>query len=173
MMRQDWVKPYHDKATEAWINHVYPVNKGNMKRVDNQREWPRGLKVRSKGMVQLSVYELRLVKPIGPQNIATKIKTALPPRSRLQEKTTRGLLTWGHFKFRQRLQQKAELVRGCTVVICDEPYTSKTCGACGNIHKKLSGIKCPNPSCSYVADRDANGAHNIFARYMMVNGIEV
>jgi len=26
-------------------------------------------------MMQVSVYELRLVKPIGPQNIATKIKT--------------------------------------------------------------------------------------------------
>jgi len=28
MMRPDWVKPYHDKLTEGWINHVYPVNKG-------------------------------------------------------------------------------------------------------------------------------------------------
>jgi len=61
---------------------------------------------------------------------------------RLHKKTTRGLLTWDHFKFRLRLIQKAELVRGYTVVICDEPYTFKTCGACGNIHKKLA---CPHP----------------------------
>jgi len=82
-MRHDRVKPYHDKVTEGWTNHVYPVNKGNMKR------WPRGLKVRNKGMIHVSVYEPRLVKPIEPRNIATKIKNTLPvpeqkapPRSR-------------------------------------------------------------------------------------------
>ena len=76
MTRTDWVKPYHDKVTESWINHVYPVNKGNMKRVDNQ--WARGFKVRSKGMIHVSVYDSRLVIPIEPRNIATKIKNALP-----------------------------------------------------------------------------------------------
>jgi len=85
---------------------------------------------------------------------------------RLNKKTTRGLLTWGHFKFRQRLLQMAELLRRCTVVICDESYTSTTCDAYGNIHKNMSGNKtflCPNPSCSYVAGRDANGA-----RYVLI-----
>jgi len=24
MMRPDWIKPYDDKVTEGWINHVYP-----------------------------------------------------------------------------------------------------------------------------------------------------
>ena len=76
MTRTDWVKPYHDKVTESWINHVYPVNKGNMKRVDNQ--WARGFKVRSKGMIHVSVYDSRLVIPIEPRNIATNIKNALP-----------------------------------------------------------------------------------------------
>ena len=62
-----------------------------------------------------------------------------------------------------------------TVIICEEPDTSKTCGMCGDIHEKLGGnknFKCPNPSCSYVADRDANGVRYIFARYMTVNGVE-
>jgi len=45
-MRPDWVTPCHDKLTEGWINHVFPVNKGNMERVDNQ-QWPRGLHVRT------------------------------------------------------------------------------------------------------------------------------
>ena len=69
------------------------------------------------------------------------------PRARLNKKTTRRLLTWRHYVFLQRLMQKAELLHRCTVVICDEPYTPKTCGACGNIHNKLSGnktFKCPN-----------------------------
>ena len=39
-MRPDCAKPYHDKVTEGWMNHVYPADVGNMKRVDSQREWP-------------------------------------------------------------------------------------------------------------------------------------
>jgi len=39
---------------------------------------------------------------------------------------------WSHYKFRQRLLQKAELTAGCTVILCYEPYTSKTCGAQGD-----------------------------------------
>ena len=136
---------YHDKVTEGWINHVYPVNKGQMKRVDNQREWPGGLKVRSKGMIDVSIHEPGLVKPTGPHNIA-KFETSQMVKRRgcsLNKKTTWGLLTWCHYVFRQGRLQKAELVRGCTVIICtviicEKPYTSKTCGACGTIHEKLA-----------------------------------
>ena len=56
------------------------------------------------------------------------------------------MLNWSHYKFHQRLLQKAELTAGCTVIMCHEPYTSKTCGACGHIYKNLGGRKvfmCP------------------------------
>jgi len=43
---------------------------------------------------------------------------------RLNKKTTRRLLTWRHYVFRQLLLRKAELMRGCTVIISEEPYTS-------------------------------------------------
>jgi len=49
--------------------------------------------------------------------------------------------TWRHYVFQQRQQQKAELVRGYTVIIFDESYTPVTCGAYGNIHEKLDGKK--------------------------------
>ena len=52
----------------------------------------------------------------------------------LRAKTVRGMYSWRHYIFRQRLLAKAELVPGCTVIECDEPYTSKTYGACGFIH---------------------------------------
>ena len=60
----------------------------------------------------------------------------------------------------------------CKVVICDEDYTSKTCGKCGKIHEKLSGsklFKCPY--CHIEIDRDVNGARNILLRCITLNDI--
>jgi len=50
------------------------------------------------------------------------------------------------------------------VVECDEPYTSKTRGCCGEINTKLGDAK--TFKCGYVADRDINGARNILLRYL-------
>ena len=60
------------------------------------------------------------------------------------------------------------------MAICDEPYTSKTCGGCGAIHAKLGASKkfvCPAVGCGYKADRDANGARNILLRYLTIHKI--
>jgi hypothetical protein len=40
----------------------------------------------------------------------------------------------------------------CTVIECDEAYTSKTCGKCGKVHAKLGSNK-TFKWCDYVADR--------------------
>jgi putative transposase len=86
---------------------------------------------------------------------------------KLNSKTARSLLTWSHYKFREMLITKAELYPWVKVVVCDEAFTSKTCGQCGHIHDKLGGSKVFRcPKCSYVADRDANGARNIMLRYL-------
>ena len=53
------------------------------------------------------------------------------------------MLTWSHYKFRQRLKSKAEET-GVKVMIQDEAYTSKTCSRCGNIqdiNKKIYKCK--------------------------------
>lgn len=92
-------------------------------------------------------------------------------KRKIRKKTVRNMLTWRHYQFRQYLIAKAEL-HGCTVVVCDEPYTSKTCSCCGNIHSKLGGskvFKCPK--CSVTMDRDVNGAKNILLRYLTINGL--
>ncbi len=89
---------------------------------------------------------------------------------KIRSRTVRGMVTWSHFRFRQRLLAKARAYPDCRIVICDEAYTSKTCGKCGQLHHKLGGnkiFKCP--SCSVVIDRDVNGARNILLRFLTLN----
>ncbi len=86
---------------------------------------------------------------------------------KLNSKTARGMCTWSHYAFRQRFISKAELFPWCTVIVCNEAYTSKTCGQCGSLYNKLGSSKtflCP--SCGYKADRDVSAARNILLRYL-------
>lgn len=88
---------------------------------------------------------------------------------KINGKTARAMCTWAHYRFRQRLLQKAELQPWCRVIECDEAYTSKTCGACGHLHHKLGGSKrfrCPRADCGYEADRDVSAARNILIRFL-------
>ena len=93
---------------------------------------------------------------------------------KITKKTVRTMLTWSHYKFRQLLLHRAKRESDCTVIICDEAYTSKTCGKCGKIHDKLGGnkvFKCPQPGCNHVADRDFDAARKILIRYLVLNCI--
>ena len=115
-----------------------------------------------------------LKKEIDYQTIAFLEKNArcvlLPPfkvhgmASRLHHKTARQLMCWGHGLFKERLLEKASR-SGLQVMIAPEHYTSKTCGGCGMLDQKLGGKKQYNcSSCGFRADRDHNGARNIFLR---------
>ena len=91
-------------------------------------------------------------------------------KRRIRSKTARAMLTWAHYRFKQRLLNKAREFPWCTPIICDEHYTSKTCGHCGEIHNGLGGnkiFKCPQ--CHYTLDRDINGARNILIRYLTLH----
>lgn len=86
---------------------------------------------------------------------------------KIHSKTARGMLTWSHYAFRELLKNKAELYPWVRVIECEEPYTSKTCGCCGELNHTLGGsktFKCKG--CGFVADRDVNGARNILLRYL-------
>jgi len=86
---------------------------------------------------------------------------------KLNKNTTRNMLTWSHYSFRELLKNKAELYPWVNVIECTEEYTSKTCGRCGEINSKLGGaktFKCK--PCGFVADRDINGARNILLKYL-------
>ena len=103
-----------------------------------------------------------------------KFGVAQMVQGRLNKTTKNHMLTWRHYVFRRRLKEKAALVPGCTVIECIEPYTSKTCGQCAHLHQKLGGrkvFKCPNPTCGFVADRDAHAARNILMRWLTLMGL--
>jgi putative transposase len=88
-------------------------------------------------------------------------------RRKIDKKTTRSLLSWNHYKFRMRLLSKIREYPWCKVELCNESYTSKTCGQCGFIHEKLEGnktFKCPQ--CNFTCDRDHNASRNIWLKHL-------
>jgi len=83
----------------------------------------------------------------------------------INEKTVRSMLAWSHYLFRKRFLDKSK-DSGCTLLLVDEDYTTKTCSNCGNIHQKIGSakvFKCS--SCDFVIDRDYNGAVNIMLKF--------
>ena len=99
--------------------------------------------------------------------------TVIIPRFESQEMSmknrnstcNRNLLQLKHFRFRQRLNDKFELLQGTRVIECTEEYTSKTCTGCGKINNDLGAsewFSCG--SCGLEVDRDINGARNIYLK---------
>ena len=105
-------------------------------------------------------YAAVLIPEFGVQQMVQKGKR------KIGKKTSKAMLLWSHYRFRQRLLHKSREYN-CKMIVCNEAYTSKTCGLCGVLHEALGGRKtfcCP--SCKGVLDRDANGARNILLRYL-------
>jgi putative transposase len=92
----------------------------------------------------------------------------------LRSKTVRAMLTWAHYRFKQILKSKCELMSCQIFDDLSEAYTSKTCSACGWIDQKLGGkkvFKCK--SCKSEIDRDVNGARGFFLRSVIKLGISI
>jgi putative transposase len=82
-------------------------------------------------------------------------------KRKIGKETTRKMINWKHFQFRQLLIAKG-LTIGTNVYVGTEEYTSKTCGNCFWINTKLKGereLQCEN--CNLVFHRDINAARNI------------
>lgn len=93
---------------------------------------------------------------------------------RIGSKTARAMLGWAHFRFRQRLLNKCREYPWCKVIICDEHYTSKTCGNCGFIDYNLGQKKTFScPQCCTEMDRDVNAARNILLRFLTLNESQI
>ena len=78
------------------------------------------------------------------------------------------MLTWSHFKFRERLKAKSRLYPNMVIVENSEAYTTKTCSCCGSSNN-VGGSKvfrCSSVGCGFVGDRDANAAKNIWLRFL-------
>lgn len=87
--------------------------------------------------------------------------------SKLKHKTSRAMLGWAHYRFKQKLRSKAEEY-SCKVVDCTEEYTSKTCGNCGEISSIGGKEVWTCNHCGCVHDRDINGARNILLKQMFL-----
>lgn len=72
----------------------------------------------------------------------------------------RDLLQLKHFLFQQRLKSKCDS-RNCSLDICTEEYTSKTCGVCGRLNNVGGKDVYSCSKCLLIIDRDVNGARNI------------
>lgn len=82
----------------------------------------------------------------------------------ISKNTSRRMLLLAHYRFRQRLLNKAKQY-GRNVVIVNEAYTTKTCTRCGVLNNKVGGKKtfiCND--CYLIIGRDDNGARNILLR---------
>jgi putative transposase len=88
---------------------------------------------------------------------------------KINAETVRKMLSWSHYKFRERLINKSREYN-CEVVVCNESYTSMTCSKCGEENKTLGSqrvFKCKN--CKVKIGRDLNGARNILLRALVVS----
>jgi putative transposase len=151
------------------VQHAWQAKKGSKRRT-TKRAWLRMLdKIKNKVKEihrKLAVWLCENYKVILIPTFESS-KMACRAKRKINSKTARNMLTWSHYGFRQLLKAKAELYTCVTVVDCEEPYTSKTCGCCGEINVKLGGAKTFRcKKCGYVADRDINGARNILLRYL-------
>ena len=86
---------------------------------------------------------------------------------KLRHKTSRAMLGWAHYRFKMKLRAKAEEY-SCTVIDCNESYTSKTCGCCGTENSIGDKEVWTCKHCGCVHDRDINGARNILLKQLFL-----
>ena len=90
------------------------------------------------------------------------VRKDIPFRARnIGSKTVRNMLSLSHGLFRDRILYMSN-IWGSKIHLCDEHWTSKSCGGCGLIKTNLGGNKVYDCSdCNFKLDRDYNGARNI------------
>ena len=90
---------------------------------------------------------------------------ALRQKRKIRKKSVRQMLTLSHYKFKQRLLEKAA-EHGKHVIIVNEAYTSKTVSWTGEVKKKLGGQKIITATDGTSMHRDLNGARGVLVRFM-------
>lgn len=83
---------------------------------------------------------------------------------RIRRRTTREMLSLGHYDFKLRIKWYAKKY-GKHVVDCNESYTSKTRSWSGEIDDKLGGKKIIKDN-KFIVDRDINGARGILLKQL-------
>lgn len=114
----------------------------------------------------LQRYENIILPSFGVKDMTQKQNPVTGKYRTIGKKTTRKMLTWGHFQFMSILTKKAKRY-GTNVHVCTEEYTSMTCSMCGRLNHTLGSSKwfvCPYNECSHHCDRDLNAARNIILK---------
>jgi putative transposase len=105
-------------------------------------------------------FDVVLIPSVETKDMALKCKR------KIRKKSVRSLLTFSHYRFKQRSKDKASEF-GKVVPEVDEAYTSKTASWTGEI-KKIGGAKCITTkyitSGGIKVERDINVARGIFLR---------
>ncbi len=102
-------------------------------------------------------YDVIIIPIFETSQMAKRVKR------KINSKTTRSMLTWRHYSFRERLIFKARQF-GSKVAIVGEQHTSKTCSCCGSITDIKASKVYMCSQCGIIMDRDANAAKNIFLK---------
>jgi len=107
-------------------------------------------------------YETVVIAKLNVKDMVKKRKSVL------RTKTRRDFLSIGHSNVISKIEEKGRWC-GTKVLNVNERYTSKTCGRCGIVDRKLGGsewYKCKK--CGVEMCRDVNGARNILLRTIEV-----
>ena len=110
-------------------------------------------------------YDTVIIPEFRSQRMSEKRDNDGRWKRRVGRETSRRMLRWGHYKFREILRAKGEIT-GTKVVVGSEEWSSKTCSSCLKIKYDLNGdrvYRCEG--CGMEMNRDINGARNI----MMMN----
>ncbi len=95
-----------------------------------------------------------------------KTSQMISKKKNLTHAIRRSMQGLSHYRFRMRLITKAAETN-IKVKVCDESYTSQTCGKCFNRHKVQGRVyKCLK--CEVELSRDMNGARNIMIKNHLI-----
>jgi len=87
---------------------------------------------------------------------------------RFRYKTTRNMLTFAHYRFKQHLKFKAS-THGTRVIEVNEAYTSRTASWSGEVKPKNSNRVIRSEG--ITLDRDVNGARGIMLRALRASAL--
>ena len=118
-------------------------------------------------------FDTILLPEFDVKGVAQKRDAAGAWKRKIAKKTVRQLYSLSHYRFRVFLGHKAQQL-GTRLVLVSEAYTTKTCGACGFVKHDVGAAKvfaCDR--CGARIDRDANGARNVYLKFIRDAGVAV
>lgn len=137
----------------------------------NNPEFKNGRRIRKKLNIRITRLETKMKNVIDDYHnkyskfYCKNYETIVIPQLNTEDAPPR-VKDLAHDKFIDKLSEKAVKYRR-NVVIADESFTTKTCGACGKLNSRCykSVLKCE--FCGIVLDRDINGARNILIKHQV------